>query len=128
MCPVTFATFVRRLGHRRWFSQVGRVMVPVDRLLSRLTRGRLVALRMPGLPCMLITTTGRRSGQPRITPLLYARDGDAFVVVASNWGQRHHPAWSTNLLADPAASVTVGGRSRYARYRSPVPSGIGSGN
>ena len=60
-------------------------------------------------PSLIITTTGRRSGQPRSNPLLYARDGDAFVVIGSNWGQTQHPAWALNLLADPAATVTLGG-------------------
>lgn len=59
---------------------------------------------------MLLTTTGRKTGQPRINPLLYVRDGDAFVVIGSNWGQTTQPAWSGNLLAHPDAIVTLGGR------------------
>jgi deazaflavin-dependent oxidoreductase (nitroreductase family) len=65
--------------------------------------------RLFGLPTLLITTTGRRSGQPRTQPLLYVTDGDALVVVGSNWGQQYHPAWSANLLADPSATVNVDG-------------------
>jgi deazaflavin-dependent oxidoreductase (nitroreductase family) len=100
---------IRRVGGYRWFAVLGRAYVPVDRWLGRLSRGRLVALGLPGLPSLLLTTTGRRTGAPRTTPLLYARDGDAFVVVGSNWGQAQHPAWSTNLLAHPDATVTVRG-------------------
>jgi deazaflavin-dependent oxidoreductase (nitroreductase family) len=59
---------------------------------------------------MLLTTTGRTSGLPRTQLLLYAIDGDGYIVVGSNWGQAHHPAWSANLLAQPAARVTLGER------------------
>ncbi|HEY0697805.1 MAG TPA: nitroreductase/quinone reductase family protein [Micromonospora sp.] len=97
-----------RLGHRRWFATVGRALVPVDRLVGRLTRGRVVALGL--IPSLVLTTTGRRSGQPRSNPLLYVRDGDAFVVVGSNWGQAQQPGWVLNLLADPTATVDVSGR------------------
>jgi deazaflavin-dependent oxidoreductase (nitroreductase family) len=99
---------VRRLGHRPGFARVARLLVPADRLVGRLTRGRVVALGL--LPSLVITTTGRRSGLPRRNPLLYVRDGAAYVVVGSNWGQPHQPAWALNLLAEPRASVAVGGR------------------
>jgi deazaflavin-dependent oxidoreductase (nitroreductase family) len=101
-----FSAAVRRLGHQRWFARFGRGFVPVDRWLFRRTNGRFGAL---GMQSMLLTTTGRHSGEPRVQPLLYARDGDGYVVVGSNWGQPQHPAWSANLLANPAATVTIGG-------------------
>ncbi|WP_345628633.1 nitroreductase/quinone reductase family protein [Rugosimonospora acidiphila] len=101
---------VRLLGHRRWFARLGRALAPVDRALGRLTRGRVVALGMRELPSMLLTTTGRRTGRPRTQPLLFAPDGDGYAVVGSNWGQPHQPAWALNLVADPLAVVTVGGR------------------
>jgi deazaflavin-dependent oxidoreductase (nitroreductase family) len=103
-------TVVQRLGQQRWFAFAGRWFVPVDRWLFRHTRSRWSALGRSGPPFLLLTTTGRRSGQARTQPLLYAPDGDGFVVIGSNWGQRHHPAWSANLLADPAATVTVDDR------------------
>ncbi|MEW2428431.1 nitroreductase/quinone reductase family protein [Micromonospora sp. NPDC047644] len=99
---------VRRAGHHRWFGATARLLVPADRMVGRLTRGRVVALGL--LPSLLITTTGRRSGKPRSNPLLYVPDGDAYVVIGSNWGQTHHPGWAMNLLADPAAEVDVKGR------------------
>jgi deazaflavin-dependent oxidoreductase (nitroreductase family) len=105
-----YTAFVQRLGHQRWFAALGRRMTPVDRGVQRLTRGRLSAIGRHGLPSMLLTTTGRRTGQPRVQPLLFARDGEAYVVVGSNWGQRHQPAWSTNLLANPDAVATIDGR------------------
>jgi len=109
------ANLARRLGHRRWFARVFRSLVPLDRALGRMTRGRVVALRIDGLPSLLITTTGRKSGEPRTNPLLYAPDGDGYVVIGSNWGQQHHPAWSGNLLANPAATVTLDGHTIAVR-------------
>jgi deazaflavin-dependent oxidoreductase (nitroreductase family) len=99
------------------FAAVGRRVVWADRLVGRLTKGRLIAAGLKDLPCLLLTTTGRRSGQPRTSPLLYLADGDAFVVIGSNWGRADHPAWSGNLLANPAARVTVGGAEIPVRAR-----------
>jgi deazaflavin-dependent oxidoreductase (nitroreductase family) len=90
-------------------------LVPLDRELGRLTRGRFVALGLRELPVLVLTTTGRRTGQPRSSPLLYVPDGDAYVVVGSNWGQAAQPAWSGNLLANPEATVTVRGRRIVVR-------------
>lgn len=103
----TLGTLTRRLGHHRWFGAVARLLVPADRLVGRLTRGRVVALGL--VPSLVITTTGRRSGRPRSNPLLYVPDRDGYVVIGSNWGQPHQPAWALNLLAEPRAEVTVGG-------------------
>jgi deazaflavin-dependent oxidoreductase (nitroreductase family) len=62
----------------------------------------------PGVFTLLLTTTGRRSGQPFTTPLIYRRDGDGFVVVASKGGADRHPDWYHNLMADPAVTIQVG--------------------
>ncbi len=104
-----YPALVRRLGRHRWFTALGRAVVPVDRALTRATRGRFTLIGPRIVPQLLLTTTGRRSGEPRTSPLLYARDGAAYVVAGSNWGQPRHPAWSANLLADAVATVTVGG-------------------
>ncbi len=98
---------VRRLGHYRWFAALGRRLVPMDRFIMGHGPVRWSTGRMFGLPTLLLTTTGRRSSQPRTQPLLYVTDGEALVVVGSNWGQAHQPAWSANLLADPQATVTL---------------------
>ena len=105
-----WTALLRRVGRQRWFARLGRLVTPLDRRLYRLTGGRWSVIGRHELPTLLLTTTGRRSGRPRTQPLLYARDGDAYVVVGSNWGQAAHPAWSANLLAEPAARVTIGGR------------------
>lgn len=107
---------VRRLGHRQWFLRIARAYVPVDRLIARLTRGRLVAFGVR-LPFFLLTAVGRRSGSARTVPLLYLPDGANFVVIGSNFGQTHHPGWSANLLANPAATVNLRGQLIPVRAR-----------
>ncbi|GAB10069.1 hypothetical protein GOARA_051_00130 [Gordonia araii NBRC 100433] len=82
--------------------------------LYRATGGRLggtwrvgAALRKPA-PVCLLTTTGRKSGQPRTAPLIYLLDGDRFVVVASQGGLPHHPAWYLNLREHPEVTIEIG--------------------
>lgn len=106
---IGYRPLIRRLGHRPWFAALGRRMVPVDRWLERRTRGRLTILGRNVFPQLLLTTIGRRTGAARTTPLLYAEVGSDWVIAASNWGQEHHPAWSTNLIANPDAYIEVGG-------------------
>jgi deazaflavin-dependent oxidoreductase (nitroreductase family) len=66
---------------------------------------------------LLLTTTGRRSGQPRTTPLNYLKDGDDFVIVASYGGDDRDPQWLHNLRADPEASVQIGAQRHDVRAR-----------
>jgi deazaflavin-dependent oxidoreductase (nitroreductase family) len=61
-----------------------------------------------GVPTLLLTTRGRRTGRLRRTPLIYGRDGDAYVVVASKGGTPEHPAWFLNLREDPDVTIQVG--------------------
>src|SRR5438067_8612095 len=56
---------------------------------------------------LLLTTTGARSGQPHTTPLAYTTDNDRIVIVASNSGSPHHPAWYYNIQADPSTTVEI---------------------
>jgi deazaflavin-dependent oxidoreductase (nitroreductase family) len=105
---------IKRMGHQRWFAAVGRRVAPrVDRFLLRVTGGRGIFIGRKALPTLFLTTIGRKSGQERVTPLLYVRDGDRIIVAGSNWGQAHHPAWALNLWADPRAHVQIG-RDRTA--------------
>lgn len=60
-----------------------------------------------GLPVLILTTTGRRTRLPRQKALMYLPYGNDFVVIASNLGQAHHPAWWINLMADPIAEVQI---------------------
>jgi deazaflavin-dependent oxidoreductase (nitroreductase family) len=108
-------SLVRHAGRQRWFARCGRALVPLDRVVGRLSKGRVVGFGV--LPALVITTTGRRSGRPRDNPLAYLADGDAYVVIGSNWGRTHHPAWTLNLLAEPAATVLVRGERIPVRAR-----------
>ena|SRR5689334_13008556 len=86
-----------------------RKLMPLDRKVLLKSNGRRTVLGPIGAPTLLLETTGRKSGQPRLSPLLFARDGDSVIVVGSNFGQQHHPAWTGNLLASPQATAIVRG-------------------
>ena len=91
-----------------WLS--ARVLHRFDRLVQRASGGRATFSGwVSGLPVVLLTTTGARTGLPRTTPVLGIPDGDGFVVIASNFGKQQHPAWYHNLVADPAVTLTVDG-------------------
>jgi deazaflavin-dependent oxidoreductase (nitroreductase family) len=62
-----------------------------------------------GAPTLLLTTTGRKTGEPRTTPLIFGRDGDRFIVIASMGGAPTHPQWYRNLDADPSVHIQVRG-------------------
>jgi deazaflavin-dependent oxidoreductase (nitroreductase family) len=81
----------------------------IDPPLLRLSGGRVSSVYPT--PVMLITTTGAKTGQPRTLPLLYLVDGDALILIASNYGRHSHPAWYRNLVANPKVEVLAGKRS-----------------
>ena len=60
-----------------------------------------------GRPLLLLTTTGARTGEPRTTPMMYVRDGDRLLVIASNAGAPKHPDWYRNVVANPEVTVEV---------------------
>jgi deazaflavin-dependent oxidoreductase (nitroreductase family) len=68
-----------------------------------------------GVHTLLLTTTGRKSGLQRISPMIYGQDGDSYVVIASQGGAPTHPLWYLNLLAQPEVRVQVGARQFEAR-------------
>ena len=74
-----------------------------------------------GAPVLLITTTGRRSGEPRTTPLIYGRNGDDYLIVASRGGADTPPAWYHNLNADPDVEVQVKADKFHAHARTATP-------
>jgi deazaflavin-dependent oxidoreductase (nitroreductase family) len=90
----------------------GKLNIP----LYRASRGRLFG-RVAGTPVLLLTTTGRRSGQARTAPVLYLVDGERLIVIGSNAGHKNTPAWSLNLEANPDAEVEVGSDHRKVRAR-----------
>jgi deazaflavin-dependent oxidoreductase (nitroreductase family) len=72
----------------------------------------------PGLlPTLLLTTKGRKSGEPRALPLIYGEAGEGWVVIASKGGLPNHPIWYLNLEADPACELMVGPKRVTARAR-----------
>lgn len=88
--------------------------------IYRLTGGRFVG-RVGRAPILLLTTIGRRSGEPRTAPLLYLRDGERLAIVASFGGHPKHPVWYLNLTANPEVNVQVG-RDRFdAAARTATP-------
>lgn len=99
-----FAKFSNSLGARglRW---AGKANIPI----YRLSGGRLFSKVGDG-PVLLLTTTGRKSGEPRTAPVLYLERGDAMVVIDTNAGNEKLPAWSHNLKATPRAEVQIGRR------------------
>lgn len=101
----------RRLARARWFARVGpKVVPPIDRALFRLSGGR-VLLPQIILPSLVLTATGRRTGQARRTPLICVPEEDgSFLVVGSNFGRDRHPAWTGNLLHSPKAEIGYEGR------------------
>lgn len=104
------ARVVARFGATPLGSWTLRTLMPLDRKLLLRSNGRRTILGPIGAPVLLLESTGRKSGQTRMNPLLFARDGDSVIVVGSNFGQDHHPAWTGNLLADPQAVAVVRGQ------------------
>jgi deazaflavin-dependent oxidoreductase (nitroreductase family) len=96
----------------RLMTAMGKLTVPV----YRMSRGRLMGT-IGTAPVLLLTTTGRRSGQKRTAPVLYLIDAERLVVVGSNAGNERAPAWSFNLKANPDADVEIRGKGRSVRAR-----------
>lgn len=71
-----------------------------------------------GVPTLLLTTTGRRSGKSLMLPLIYGKDGDRYLIVASKGGAPEHPAWYVNLHAQPNVKVQVGADKFAAKART----------
>ncbi len=94
----------------------GRAVYRFHRFLYRVSGGR-IGNQSKGRAILLLTTTGRRSGEPRTTPLMCMPHGDDYVVVGSNAGRDQSPLWLRNLEADPRVRVQVGRRRFAARAR-----------
>jgi len=95
------------------------VLPPFDRMLHRASKGRTtLPAVLAGLPVIMVTTTGRRTGRPRTTPLISVPVGDDLALLGTNFGQPHTPAWVLNLETDPHATVEYRGRRCEAVARA----------
>jgi deazaflavin-dependent oxidoreductase (nitroreductase family) len=79
------------------------------------TNGRPTSGPFAGRPVLILTTTGARTGEPRVAPLVFSRDGDRLVIMASKSGSPENPAWYANLVANPVVTVETGGEVFEAR-------------
>jgi deazaflavin-dependent oxidoreductase (nitroreductase family) len=94
-----------------------RVVTTLHTEVYRRTGGKLGATARGVPPMVLLTTTGRRSGQPRTTPLAGLPDGDRYLLVASFGGDDRDPQWFKNLQANPEATIQVGGDTIRVRAK-----------
>jgi deazaflavin-dependent oxidoreductase (nitroreductase family) len=96
--PLTARFFARTLHH-------------LDKPILRRSGGkRSLAHWLTGLPVVELTSTGARSGLPRTLPIVGVPDGDRLILIASNYGQEHNPAWYHNLKANPRCSIAFRGQ------------------
>ena len=109
----TMQRVILRLASTRagaWFSS--HTAHHLDLPIIHLSKGRYsLTSILAGLPVVTLTTVGAKSGKPRATPLVAIQDGEQVVLIASNFGRAHHPAWYHNLRANPEATLSVHDRS-----------------
>jgi deazaflavin-dependent oxidoreductase (nitroreductase family) len=88
-----------------------------DKLIEefRANGGKVLSGPFVGAPLLLLTTTGAKSGRPTTTPLVYTRDGDRIVIIASKAGAPEHPSWYHNLKAHPTPTIELGKEKFQAR-------------
>jgi len=105
---------IQRLASTRagaWFCS--HIAHRLDILIMRLSKGRYsLTSVLAGLPVVTLTTFGARSGQPRTLPLVAIQEGELVVLIASNFGRAHHPAWYHNLRTNPEARLTIHGHTK----------------
>lgn len=119
---------VERIFRARAFTRMRRAMVSLP-VSTRFTRMHARVIKASGgrirrshlfagaMPVLVLTTTGRRSGQPRSVPIAYVRHGKAFAVATTNGGTMNVPSWWLNLQAQPRAEVLVEGRTSVVTAR-----------
>jgi deazaflavin-dependent oxidoreductase (nitroreductase family) len=108
-------TFYSRLSMAMpdsWLKATGKLNVPI----YRLSRGRVFGY-IGTAPVLLLTSTGRRSGQKRTAPVVFLADDDRYIVIGSNAGNERTPAWSYNLQAHPDAAIELRGTRKLVRAR-----------
>lgn len=111
-----------RVGALPWLPRYARPIIAADRFIQRLSAGKITLLKIAGLPSLALTVIGRKSGEPRTTPLLCVPHDGGWLVVGSNWGHPTPPSWSLNLSEADEAVVLFDGR------RTPVSVRIAEGD
>jgi deazaflavin-dependent oxidoreductase (nitroreductase family) len=96
---------------------VKHIVAPVHRALYRATGGKAVRRSKRGRAILLLTTTGRRTGEPRTTPVFFLRDGDRYVVCNVRPETERVNPWVLNMLANPGVSIQIGGNVIRAQAR-----------
>jgi deazaflavin-dependent oxidoreductase (nitroreductase family) len=110
----TFHKVVRRTAATRPMARIyGVIQQPLDRLVYRLTSGTITATSwLAGVEITMLTTTGAKTGRRRTLPVLGLREGEAMIVIASNFGRPRNPSWYYNLRTNPHAIVVADGVRR----------------
>lgn len=106
-----------RIGAIPWLPRFLRQIMWVDKLIQRVTRGRLTLLDIAGLPNLMLTVRGRRSGIPRSTPLLCVPYGDEILIAGSNFGGPKEPLWVKNIEATQHVTVRFRGHETSMEVR-----------
>lgn len=99
------------LGAQPWLPKFAKVIVGLDRAIQGATKGRITLLMAAGLPELMLSVRGRKTGVLRTTPLLCVPYGGGWLVAGSNWGAPTPPAWVGNLVASGDAEVRYEGRT-----------------
>lgn len=107
----------RYLSHRAWACELALRLTSAERTALRSTDGRHSISGSLGVPLCLLWTRGARTGCWRSVPVIYTRHGDSYLVLGSNGGRPRHPQWTSNLLRDTSASITVSGTTVPVRAR-----------
>jgi deazaflavin-dependent oxidoreductase (nitroreductase family) len=115
MNPMTRLAIV--LGRQPWMPRLLPQIVWLDQTIHRLTRGRFSLLSLAGLPELFLTVRGRKSGEPRTTPLLCVPHNGSFLVAGSNWGAPKLPIWVLNLRDAGQAVVDFKGHKTHVSAR-----------
>jgi deazaflavin-dependent oxidoreductase (nitroreductase family) len=101
-----------RIGAQPWMPQFLPQITGIDKFLHRTTGGRITILNIAGLPNLLLTVAGRKTGTPRTTPLLCVPRGDAFLIAGSYFGGPKEPVWVANLEAAGAGKLRFRGKDQ----------------
>jgi deazaflavin-dependent oxidoreductase (nitroreductase family) len=106
-----------KIGAISWLPKLLPQITWLDKLIQRLTRGHLSILRIAGLPNLMLTVVGRKSGVPRSTPLLCVPYRGGQLIAGSNFGGAKPPVWVVNVRAAETVHYSIAGRTHTATAR-----------